>query len=96
VKSDVQPGDLVDISKRLRAALSAHDNASFALAGSFLALDYELEAIATQLRPAVDDTAALICSFLERLERTKAFETVRTAHLKGVTHGPAGRTETTD
>jgi hypothetical protein len=77
----VQPGDLVDIGAKLRQLLSSHDTASYLLAHSFAEVDPELEALAGQLRPTVDSTAALIYEFLERLERTSLFVETRAERL---------------
>lgn len=65
--------DLIDIAVKLRELMSACDTAEDTLGGSFVKIDPELEALATQLRPVVDDTGALALGFLERLERHPKF-----------------------
>jgi len=74
--------DVVDISKRLRALMAAYDSASYIISGSFSEVDPELEALAQQLRPAVEDTAGLLYGFLEQLEQTPAYVRARTAALQ--------------
>ena len=79
--SNQEPGDLVDVSRRLRQLLSAYDNASIAIESSFLLIAPELEAAAQHLRPALDESLTRLVGFLERLEKTPAFVAARATKL---------------
>jgi len=74
--------DLIDIATKLRELMSACDLADDALGGSFTSTDPELEALASQLRPAVHDTGALAYGFLDRLEKSPRFNKQRADTLK--------------
>lgn len=80
--ASTQPGDLIEIVRRLRRLISAYDNAQYVIHGSFQTIDPTLEVLAQQLRPAVDDTASLICGFLERIEALPAYVEQRTVRLE--------------
>jgi hypothetical protein len=77
---------VVDISKRLRELMAAYDSASYVISGSFAEVDPELESLAQQLRPAVEDTAGLLYGFLDRLERTPAYIEARSVALQKQEH----------
>lgn len=83
--SNIEPGDLIEIGKRLRQLMSAHDNAGYVLDGSFHAIDPELEARAHHLRPVVKEAAALVYEFLVLLEETPAFIEQRNSRLENRT-----------
>jgi len=74
--------DLIDITIKLRELLTACDIASDALGSTFTSADPELEALASQLRPRVQGTGALVYKFLARLEKNEKFTTQRTNILK--------------
>lgn len=74
--------DLIDVTTKLRELLGACDIAADALSGSFTSTDPELEALASRLRPAVQDLGTSTFEFLDRLEKNPQFVEVRAATLK--------------
>ncbi len=78
----VDPKKLIETVNRLRTLVSAFDDVRIILAGSFVSLDPELEAFAGQVRPSVDISASLVYDFLNRLEQTPAFTTIRAVALE--------------
>lgn len=87
---DIQPGDLLDMSRVLRRLLAAVDDSRYVIDGSFTHIDRALEELAVPLRKSTQAAASSVYQFLDLLEQqpslVKYKQQIR-MNSKGGTHG---------
>jgi hypothetical protein len=68
-----EPGDVIEIGRRIRRFQSAHLDVDYILEGSLHHVDPAVEMAAARARPAIAAATTALKELLEVLERTPAF-----------------------
>lgn len=79
----IQPGDLLDVVRKLRTLMAQYQTCGFSLYANFEELgDRELEAEAEKARHTLELAASRVASLLSKIETTPYFEELRARTLK--------------